>query len=188
MAAYTADKPNAPSSVIPIPALVFRPKTPMNGLVTLTADRFSVSVWPLFRRKRDNKSNSNDSRIEAKFIHSHREGVDVVKFQRPDRRFAFHRLKTDEKTSWPLYRVRPNNDMWSSSTDQYALAFVSLSLRRTKYSSTNPSRVEILGANSMRRMSCLGSLVGMLTIFGCHNWWECLFGVLIGPSWFDRWP
>ena len=77
-----------------------------------------------------------------------------------DRRLLFHRLSTDAKTSWPLYRVRPKMDMWSCSTDQYALARVSLSLSRVKYSSTKPSRVEIFGAKSRRRIKCLGAFCG----------------------------
>ena len=35
---------------------------------------------PCIRRNRDNKSNSKDNRIDAKFLHTLRECVDAVKF------------------------------------------------------------------------------------------------------------
>jgi len=35
---------------------------------------------PCIRRNRDNKSNSKDNRIDAKFLHTLRERVDAVKF------------------------------------------------------------------------------------------------------------
>ena len=36
---------------------------------------------PCIRRNRDNKSNSKDNRIDAKFLHTLRERVDAVKFR-----------------------------------------------------------------------------------------------------------
>ena len=54
---------------------------------------------PCIRRNRDNKSNSKDNRIDAKFLHTLRERVDAVKFHKSDRRLLFHRLSTDAKTS-----------------------------------------------------------------------------------------
>ena len=62
IAAYTADNPNAPSSVTLTPAFE-RLKTPMNGEVTLTAAcRFSPSSF-VVRRKRLRKSNSMAKRM-----------------------------------------------------------------------------------------------------------------------------
>ena len=37
-------------------------------------------ISPCTRRNRDNKSNSKDNRIDAKFLHTLRERVDAVKF------------------------------------------------------------------------------------------------------------
>ena len=61
--AYTAASENAPSSEMPTPDLVERPKTPMKGEVMFKLwSRFSAS--DLFRRrKRDKKSNSKENRM-----------------------------------------------------------------------------------------------------------------------------
>ena len=61
--AYTAESDNAPSSEMPTPDLVERPKTPRKGEVMFKLwSRFSASG--LFRRrKRDKKSNSRENRM-----------------------------------------------------------------------------------------------------------------------------
>ena len=74
--------------------------SPLESAKTIQRIRFRDEAKPAcMRRNRDNKSNSKDSRIDAKFHHTQREHVDAIKFNKSDRRLLFHRLNTDAKTS-----------------------------------------------------------------------------------------